>query len=546
MHLAALGSDILLSHILPLLSQEAVFSLTAVDTQMMSQVGHLRFKKTKVSKPQGFIIDYLQSSTLGTIIDLTLNGDDTQNNLVYSSGYFRRLTSATLVTPITAGQRSNFSHFVSKLSHFTESMDEENDEEDVDKVTSLSALAEGSLNSLNTLCLELTLPQTLGKLLNVARYLTKIIHLPEAVTDDLVDYQKYANTLKFLFELCADASVLPALRLVHIHPGDGDKLTHRPIRAQILERIWHAAANHGGWKLFADKPDGSRTVRYPIRHEIFWSHKQWEFSISLAEFEGFKGCCATLGIYPHLDRFIAGKVNIRIVGVAPVHGTLAGACVDGLNIEQDEDTNLGDVFKVINRHTNAITIKLNNSWGSVESTSYNPDRFMHVKALRIQGPDTPETAAIRHYDKNVVVGLASSLSIKDWQNLVNLSLPAQAFQILPLVDAGSAVPNFAACGVDVGGYDLAWLSSCKSLQAMQFTGWDACPRCELDDEVSLVGGFRHLPPSVVFVLVGGHYRCQARRSMHWRTVVKGSITSALLAKRADMVVSLRRLRVGIF
>lgn len=546
MHLTTLGSDIILSHVLPLLSQEDVFSLSAVDMQMMSQVGHLRFKKTKVSKSQGFIIDYLQPSTLDTIQDLTLNGDDVGSNLVFKSDYFKLVASATLVTPITTGQRANFSLFVTRLSHLTESINDENEDEDVDAVTSLSPLAEGSLRRLHTLTLELTLPQTLGNLLNISPYLRKITHLPETNSEDLTGYQKYASTLKSLFELCADASVLPALRLVHIHPGDGDKLTHRPMRAQILEGMWRAAANHGGWRLFADKPDGSRRVQYPDAHEILWSHKQWEFSISLAEFEGFKTCCAALGIYPHLDRFIAGKVNIRIIGVAPVRGALVGACVDGLNIEQDDDTNLQDVFQVMNRNTNAVTIKLNETWGLVSSTSYSPDRFMHVKAMRIQGPDTPETGATRHYNKNVVAGLVSSLSVKDWQNLVNLSLPVQAFQILPLVEEGSAVPNFAACGVDVGGYDLAWLSSCKSLQAMQFTGWDACPRCDLSDEVSLVGGFRHLPPSVVFVLVSGHYRCQARRSMHWRTVVKGSITSALLAQRADMVVSLRRLRVGIF
>lgn len=199
-------------------------------------------------------------------------------------------------------------------------------------VTSLSALAEGSLNNLYTMCLELTLLRTLEKLLNAPRYLRKITHLPETNNEDLADCQKYANKLKPLFELCADASVLPALRPVHIHPGDGDKLTYRSIRAQILERIWRAAASHGGWKLFAHKPDGSRTIPYLAAHEILWAHKQWEFSMSLTEFEGFKRCCISLRLYPHLDRFIAGKINIRIDGVAPIHGALMRTGIDGLNM----------------------------------------------------------------------------------------------------------------------------------------------------------------------------------------------------------------------
>ncbi|KAL0634956.1 hypothetical protein Q9L58_006074 [Maublancomyces gigas] len=281
-------------------------------------------------KPKAFVIDYLQSSTLDTIIDFTLNGDDIENSLVFSSDYFRRLTSATLVTPITAGECSNFSRFAARLTHLTEAINDKNDEENVDMVTSLSALAEGSLNNLHTLCLELTLPRTLEKLLNVSRYLRKLNHPPETSTEDLASHQEFANNLKPLFKLCADASVLPALRLVHIHPGDGDKFTHRPITAQILERIWRAAVSHGGWKLFADKPDGSRTIPYPAAPERLWTHKQWEFSMSLAEFEGFKRCCTSLGLYPHLDRFIAGKINIRIDGVAPTRVALMRTGIDSL------------------------------------------------------------------------------------------------------------------------------------------------------------------------------------------------------------------------
>lgn len=79
---------------------------------------------------------------------------------------------------------------------------------------------------------------------------------------------------------------------------------------------------------------------------------------------------------------------------------------------------------------------------------------------------------------------------------------------------------------------------------MQFTDWAACYECNLANDISFEGGLRYLPPSVVFVLVSGHYRCVERDSAHWVGVVKGSITAALHERSADILVSVRRLRVG--
>lgn len=543
MHLSMLGIDIILSNVVPLLAEDDLFALTVVDWQMHNQLGHLRFKTTEVAKNQGFIVDYLEPATLDTIENLTLNGDGVQNHAVFGSTYFKNVTSATLVTPLTARQKLPFSLFVRRLTYFTETSGGEEDDE---PVTSLAGLPKGTFNRLHTLCLKLTLPTSFGNLfLYISPALRTITFLPDTHIVDLETYQDYADELKPLLQLCSKKSVLPALHLLHIHPGGSSNSTRKPIRAKILEGVWRAAASHGGWKLLADKPDGGPAVQYPEAHEIFWTHKHWEFSMSSSEFEDFKVCCGTLGIYPRLEDFIAGKVNIHVTE-APEPEALMKTCIDGLNVEINESTSLQEALKVINRHTTAVSIKLDQCWGSVSSTIYSPDHFHQVKAMRIQSPDSPESQASRLYKTNISLSLASSLCIADWKNLVNLSLPAHTFQTLPLVEAGSAVPNYAACGTDVGGYDLTWLSLCNSLQAMQFTDFAACDRCELADEVSFVNGLEHLPESVEFVLVSGHYRCPDRRSMHCRTVVEEGITNVLLAKRADIVVSLRRLRVGIF
>lgn len=543
MHLTTLGSDVILNLIVPLLSEQDVFSLSVVDKATFGNVGHLRFKTTEVSKSQGNIVDFLQPATLDTIHDITLNGDDIANNVVFCSPYFKKVTSATLVTPLAAGQQWNFSHFVRRLSYLGDLGEGEGDIDD-ETITSLSRLPVGTFHHLQTLCLYLSIPRTLGHLLNGSPYLTKLVHLPNTDIEDVKSYQDYADTLKSLLELCSNKSVLPGLRHLHVQPGGGRKPMHRPIRAKLLEGIWRAAASHGGWKLISEKPDHVHVVQYPAAHELFWSDKQWEFTWRPSEFGNFKACCESLGIYPRADEFISGKINIFIDEDSPPLGALMRTHVDCLNIETNKNTNLHQLFQLMTIHTTAITIKLDKFWGAVNSTLHSPDTFTRVKAMRIRGPDSPESNPTRHHQFNIGAGLANSLFIRDWQNLVHLSLPVHTFQTLPPVDEGLPAGNFAECGIHVGAYDLKWLASCVSLEAMQFTDWAACIRCELSDEVSFQNGLQYLPPSVVFVLVSGRYRCQGAASAHQRVIVEKSITDVLYAKKANVLVSLRRLRVG--
>lgn len=541
MHPTTLGSDVILNLIVPLLSEQDLFCFSAVDMATFGMVGHLRFQTTEVSKSMGNIVDFLRPATLDTIHDIKLNGDDVVNNVVFCSAYFNNLTSATLMTPLATGQQWNFSHFVRRLSHLKDLGDGDIDDE---PVTSLSRLPVGTFHHLRILCLNVSIPRTLRHLLNGSPYLTKLVHLPDVNMVDVKSYQDYADTLKSLFELCSNKSVLPALRHVHIKPGGGPNPLHKPIRAKILEGIWRAAASHGGWKLISEKPDHVHVVPYPASYELFWWDKQWEFTWRPSEFGGFKACCESLGIYPRAEEFITGKINIFIDEGSPPLGALMRTRVDCLNIETLKNTSLHQVFQLMTMHTTAITIKLDKFWGAVDSTLYSPDPFTRVKAMRIRAPNTPEFNPTRQYQYNISAGLTRSLFIKDWQNLVNLSLPVHSFQTLPPVDEGLPARNFAECGIHVGAYDLKWLASCLSLKAMQFTDWAACIRCELSDEVTFQTGLQHLPPSVIFVLVSGHYHCQAAASAHQRVIVEKSITDVLYAKKADMVVSLRRLRVG--
>lgn len=478
MHLMRLGCDVIINNLLPLLSQEDLFALTAVDSQLLNQIGHLRFQKTKVAKIKGFIIDYLQPATLDTIAHLTLNGNNTENNIIFGSTNFKGVISATLVTPITKGQIANFSHFVRRLSHLTELSDADDEE-----VTSLSALPAGCLNRLHTLSLELSLPGNLSNLLNVSLYLTKLTYLPDVDFEDVECYQDHAHSVKSLLKLCSGSTIMPGHRLLHVHLGNSSNPMLRTTREQILDSIWLAAGAHGGWKLFANMPDNSIGVPYPAAYEVYWSQKYWEFCMRPSEFEGFKKCCNSLVVYPHLDQFVSGKINVNIVEAPPL-GALTGTYIDGLNIETDGEANLCGFFQVMNKHTTAITIKLTKCWGSVGSTKYSTDQFHRVTAMRIQGPSTIESGVTRGYDENIVATLTSSLCLNNWNNLDNLSLPIQAFQAPSLNDAGSVVPSFAACGTDVGGYSLKWLSSCNSLRAMQFTDWAVCYECNLANDIS--------------------------------------------------------------
>lgn len=379
-----LGCDVIIDNLLPLLSQEDLFALTAVDSQLLNQIGHLRFQKTKVAKIKGFIIDYLQPATLDTIPHLTLNGNNTENNIIFGSTCFKGVISATLVTPITKGQIANFSHFVRGLSQLTELNDDD------EEVTSLSTLPAGCLNRLHTLSLELSLPGNLSNLLNIPMYLTKLTYLPDVGFEDLERYQDHAHSVKSLLKMCSDRNMMPGLRLLHVHPGHSSNPMLRTTRVQILDGIWRAAGAHGGWKLFANMPDNSIRVPYPAAYEVYWSQKYWEFCMRPSEFESFKECCNSLVVYPHLDQFVSGKINLNIVEAPPL-GTLMGTCVDGLNIETDGEANLSGIFQLMNNHTTAITMKLIKCWGSVGSTKYSSNQFHRVTAMRIQGPSIFES-----------------------------------------------------------------------------------------------------------------------------------------------------------
>lgn len=542
MELIALGPDVIHLHILPLLSEKDIRALAAVETRLFALLADVRFKTCKVSNNIGFILDYLQPSTLVKVKDLRLNGTTAQHNLVFSSPNLRSVQTATVCCHINNNQKPAFAVFARQLRGLTEELDISNPDE---IGSSLSFLPAGTLRNLHALRIELTVPIEMDSPLGFARNLRTIQFLPSfnsGVTEEekLDDYMFFAADFQYLLDSISDKNLLPSLRLVHTVLGQPTLADYLLLRKTILKSVWTAAAAHGGWRLLAGRISSKPLKAYPGACGDWWTEHATDLYLSVEEVKLFNKWCDHNNRFPRFDEFVVGRIHIHFSIECEAADKLFNNQFYGITISLGSVPNLCNLVKIISTHTRAIDISLETYWGDVPTVQFGAQQFQRIEVLRIAGPavTTPETSL--QYSNNIGVHILSTLSTKHWGSLRALSIPAYALQrTTPEDNIGGS--DHAACGIHLGGYELGWLAQCGALESLHATEWCACDECELEDDLSLVAGLRHLPRNVGFVSVTGCFCCLAYLIPTWCERVVGEIKTVL---RADVLVSTGGLRFG--
>lgn len=542
MDLIALGPGVIVLHILPLLSEKDIRALAAVETGLFALLADMRFKTCKVSNNIGFILDYLQPSTLLKVKDLRLNGTTAQHNLVFRTPNLRSVQRATVCCYITDNQRPAFAVFAKQLRGLTEEQDISDPEE---IGSSLSSLPAGALTNLHALRIELTVPIDIDSRLGFARNLRIIQFLPSfssGVTEEekLDDYILFATDFQYLLENILNKNLLPSLRLVHTDLDQPTVANHLRLRIIILESVWTAAAAHGGWRLLAGRTSNKPLKAYPGAWGDWWTEHATDLYLSVEEVKLFSKWCDSNNRFPRFDEFVAGRIHIHFPIECEAVDKLFDNKIFGITLSLGSAPNLCNPVKIISTHTRAIDISLETYWGDVPTVQFGAQHFQHIEVLRIAGPTATPPETSLQYSNNIGAHILSTLSTKHWSSLRALSIPAYALQrTTPEENLGGS--DHAACGIHVGGYELAWLAQCGTLESLHVTEWCACDECELEDDLSLVEGLRHLPQNVKFVSVTGYFCSPANVLNAWSERVVGEIKAVL---RADVLVSTGELRFG--
>lgn len=540
MDFSRFGSDILLVHLVPLLSEPTIRSLAGTNKALFELLGPFRFQKTAVYTSAGCILFSLTPSTLRTINHLVFNGTERHHDMIFGCPDLGAVVSATIIVRIAEHQRTAFGKWAERLIELTE---EQNPWDDDETTSSFSDLPAGSIKNLHHLRLFISLPNQLGTLLSVAENLARIEYVPDFSEWAIEEYQQYSQDLKKLLVLLRDQKMLPSLRLVRVAPDQVIGPEGLPIRSDILKALWRAMFSHGGWKLLAQKPSTGQQVDFPAAWASWWTDRAWDFFITTEEFETFAIGCQRRKIYPRLDQFISGRVHIQIFDTSAQLGTLMQTVVYGVCIDHNARNDMTASLKVVTKDTRALSITLEEYSGPMCRNNPNSTPYHGVEALVIEGPNARPSQDRIPYLLNISAGLVKTMAVQEWRNIVNLSLPASAFEKVP-VNGFSSEMDYAACQRHIGSYDLEWLASCQTLKAIQITAWAGCQSCALEEEVSLEGGLRHLPPSIAFVLIGGYIACPDPLRVFWKHAVYSAIMDGLRGKGAGLVVNLGRLRIG--
>lgn len=537
--LSDLGFDILNLYVIPHLNRFDQLSLASTNRTISNLLNGIRIPTAAVSNGRGFILDVLSPSTIQAIKHITINGTVTENSLVFASTNLTCIQSITIQSRLTSSQGAVFQQFTKRITSLTEEVDLDGDGE---LVSSLSGMPDGIFESLQSLRLEISLPYNLASQLGRATNLTILQYFPGINPLTPREYKAFANSMILLFGLLSDSVKLPSLRLVHAVLAKVYVPSEQSIRNQVLEAMWRAAAKHGGWRLLARKPSGGIVNKFPAAWETWWANRASHFYLSVNELQNFALWCTTQNRFPRLGDFVSGRIHLEVHGDEETLKTEGQTKIYGVSINAKATVNLSESLQVLTKDTKALAITLESGWGEETTSGLFPwDKFRCVEALIIHGPSARHQ--IPHlYASNISRTLVQSLSIKHWQCLINLSLPAAAFQAPPTAHSVES----AACTIDIGAYDLSWLKECVSLRAIHFTEWAACHQCLLQDNATLEGGLAHLPPSVEFVFLGGHFRCPEAERAQWVEFLRCNVIRGLKEKLNVICVSLRCLRIGLY
>lgn len=258
----------------------------------------------------------------------------------------------------------------------------------------------------------------------------------------------------------------------------------------------------------------------------YWLNQEWNLFITIEGFQYFVRDCMKWGIYPRITDFINGRVDIQVTGGTVENGVLMDTEVYGLSIRHNETTDLSNALRVVTKDTRVIDVLMQTYWGGVSEIRPDSGPSKKVKGFAINGPGLGHIRRPYIYTDNHSAKHVHSLLLSEWSSLVNLSLPALAFQKA----TEGEVLGSTACGYHLGQFKMSWLAGIKSLKALTIKGWFSCIDCRLEPHVSFEYGMTFIPASVELLKITGHMMCIAE-TPDWMKLFAGNLIQLLRKKR---------------
>lgn len=533
--------DILLVHVVPLLDDTDIRSLAQCNHALAAILGPLRFRNSGVRRYRGSLFLWLSPYTLQTIRHLTLDGLVTDHDEVFACRDLSGVVSTNIVTMIQPSQRAAFGRWASQLEYLGE--DDMSDGEDT--ASSLSGVPAGSFQNLRALRMDVSLPLGIGSSLLIARNLRRIQFNPIYPQETHDEYLQYLMELEELLRIVSDRDNVPALKLVHVGPTpvthQHQKVPHR----QLMQKIWTAVHNHGGWKLECSLPETFGATEYPHAWEWWWSKPAWDLTITVKELAEFATACERRNLFPRLADYVKGRIHVQTSGGTPQLKNLSDAntVAYGVWVNHGPTTNITAALQLVTKDTRLLAICLQSYWGSVGALVPDSSPFQKVKSLLVDGPKPGHIARRFHYHENYGVAFIKGLDLKNWACLVNLSLSAIALQKGP----ENGVPHQSQCGLHIGSYDMQWLSELTTLKALTINNWFSCIDCCLADKANFQTGLTYVPANVEFVSIFGRLGYRGEVIPEWMKSYPALIRRILEQNRSDVLVSFRKMflvRIG--
>lgn len=533
MSLTTITTDILIMHIVPFLTDPEIRSLAQCNVALSQILGPLRFHHCSVRKYKGSFLSRLSLSTIKTIRHLDLDGLGTDHDDVFVCGDLSGVVSATIVTMIQPGQRASFGTWARQLETLREV--DVADGEDIE--SSLSALPTGSFRMLQSLRLDVSLPLGMNNALSVARNLRRIQFLPtyQQIGEE-EGYMYYLGELTDLLRLVSVSDTVPSLKLLHIAPPSVTRPYQKVPHRLLMQNIWTAGYNHGGWKIQCELPETFVQLEDPHSWEWWWGRQAWDLTVTVKEIGEFIAACDRRGVFPRLSDYVRGRINVQTSGGTAMLSTISNTIVYGVRVQHGPTTDMTAALNLVTSDTRILSIYLRSLWGSVGYPVPDATKYHHVEGLLMEGPVLGHRPQHFDYEKNYCIAFLKGLAVRSWRGLVNLSLPAVAFQKAP----HDGIPYVSKCGRHIGGYDMEWLSELTNLKAFSITNWFSCAACELAADVAFDKGLAFVPRTVEFVSIGGRLGYLGVVE-EWMKTYPAHLRGILGRNRASVVVSFQKL-----
>lgn len=497
MHPNVLGQEILLLYIIPYLPQKAVIALAATDKSLCRQLSFLRYPRCemKTFMRPGSLVRSFRPSTLRLITHLVVNGTGRDQEEIFLSNLLTGVKSVAITRMIRPEYSRIFALLVKQLTELIEIGDEATED---DKTSSLTSMPAGTLNTIENLSLQDVQLPPLHTLLvgsfGVNVSLTRFSFLPSQNEDVCLTGHLpriYVRDCLAALRILKQAAMFPSLKAVQLTLGRSTN--NDPMRKErmiLLNRIWAAAAMHGGWRLLTQKPIADGYIGRINPWECGCQTGHGALFLTVPEIASFVGFCDKINTYGRWDEFLIGDVHVDVQSTrrgcmelkSPRGDTVRLADAHGVSIPPGRNID----FAHVGTNTRCLLVQFKSFWDKRTCLEFRLDskNYKSVEVLRLEVlPATENENATRHsrppmYRNNLTASVVRKMHLPAWTSLRNLSLPAAAMQRFR--DNQNLAKRAAGCGRHIPEYRFSWLKHCIHLYTLAITNWRTCIGCYED------------------------------------------------------------------